>query len=199
MSAVPQNYILLLAIFTIVTAISVLIQAGVLLGMFIVLRKSMVKMQAVVDEVKEKALPAIASTRTLIEDVTPKLKSVTADLTEVTHTARTQAKNVSESMDDLLAKANAQINRVDHLTTGAIDAVDHASKAIENAVGVPVKHVSGILNGLKAGFEVFVSGRKNPSRNRYMAETTETLVEPEQADGFVEQKTVVEFSEKKQA
>lgn len=195
MSPVPQSYILLLAIFTIVTAISVLIQAGVLLGMFIVLRKSMVKMQAVVDEVKEKALPAIASTRTLIEDVTPKLKSVTADLTEVTHTARAQAKNVGESMDDLLAKANAQINRVDRLTTGAIDAVDHASHAIESAVTVPVKHVSGIINGLKAGFGVFVNGRDS-SRKRF---ETETFVDREPADGLPEQKTVVEFSEKKQA
>ena len=196
MQTIPQSYILLLAIFTIVTAISVLIQAGVLLGMFIVLRKSMVKMQAVVDEVKEKALPAIATTRTLLEDLTPKLKSATADLTEVTHTARIQVKNVSESLDDVLAKANAQINRVDHLTTGAIDAVDHASKAIENAVAVPVKHVSGLINGLKAGVESFVSGRRNSSRSRF---EPETVIVPERTGGFEEQKTVVEFSEKKQA
>lgn len=195
MQAVPQSYILLLAIFTIVTAISVLIQAGVLLGMFIVLRKSMVKMQSVVDEVKEKALPLIASTRVVVEDLTPKLKSATADLSELTYTARVQAKNVSESMDALLAKANAQINRVDHLTTGAIDAVDHASKAIENAVSVPVRRVSGIVNGLKAGVEVFVSGRRNSSRSSF---ETETFVEQKQEDGFSEQK-VVGFSEQKQA
>lgn len=188
MEAIPRSYIILLAIFTIATAISVLIQTGVLLGMFIIVRRAMVKMQAIVDEVKEKALPAIASTHTLIEDVGPKLKAVTADLSAVSQSARHQAEQVSESLDSLLAKANAQINRVDHLTTGAIDAVDHASKAIENAVSVPVRRVSGILNGLKAGVEVFVSGKRNSSRSNV---EDETFVERKEPDGYSERKTIV--------
>lgn len=162
METVPQSYILVLAIFTAITAVAVLIQAGVLLGMFIVMRKSMMKMQALADEVKGKALPALTTTQALLEDLAPKLKVATANLTEVTHTLRTETKHVTETVDVLLNKANVQMNRVDGMLTATFDAVDHAAHAMENAVTVPVRRFSGVVNGVRTGVEfLFRSNRRS--------------------------------------
>lgn len=163
METVPQSYILVLAIFTAITAVAVLIQAGVMLGMFIVMRKSVMKMQALADEMKGKAFPAIASAQSLIEDITPKLKVATANLTEVSHTLRTETKHVSETVDVLLTKANVQMNRIDGMLTATFDALDHATEAVEHAVSVPVRRFSGVVNGLRTGVGVFLGTRRRSS------------------------------------
>jgi hypothetical protein len=155
---VPESYILVLAIFTAVTAVAVLIQAGVLLGMFIVMRKAMAKMLSVVDEVKTKALPAIASSKELLDDIAPKLKVATANLTEVSHTLRHESKHVSETADELLAKVNAQVNRVDGILTSAFDAVDRVTGSVEGAISTSGRRFSGVINGVRTGVGVFLGG-----------------------------------------
>lgn len=176
MQTVPQSYFLVLAIFTAITAVAVLIQAGVLLGMFLVMRKSIAKMQSLADEVKEKALPAIGSARSLIEDVTPKLRIAAANLSEVSQTVRAESKHVSETVETLLSKTNTQLNRVDGMLSATLDAVDHATRVVENAVNVPVRRVSGILNGVRAGVGVLV-GKRGHSAHPSMNGSEESITE----------------------
>jgi phage-related protein len=160
---IPESYILVLAIFTAITAVAVLIQAGVLLGMFIVMRKATVKMLGVVDEVKTKALPAIASSKELLEDIAPKLKVATANLTEVSHTLKHETTHVSETVDELLAKVNAQMNRVDGMMTSTFDAVDRVTGSVEGAISTSGKRFSGVINGVRTGVGVFLGARRRSS------------------------------------
>ena len=159
MQSIPQSYILVLAIFTAVTAIAVLIQAGVLLGMFIVMRKAMVKVMRVVDE----ALPAISASKELLEDIGPKLKTATANLTEVSETVRHEAKYVSETVDEVLAKVNTQLNRVDRIVTSTFDAVDHVTGSVEGALSSSGRRFSGVIHGVKTGVEVFFGSKRRSS------------------------------------
>src|SRR5690348_3947388 len=130
----PSDYYLVLVIFTAVTAFSLLLQACCLLGMAIVVRKSMKKMQALAEEAKGKALPVIASAQTLIDDISPKLKTATSELSDISQKLRHQAQNLNETMDNALVKANSQIHRIDEMLTTSFNAVDQASKALEHAV-----------------------------------------------------------------
>jgi phage-related protein len=157
----PVYYI----IFTAVTAISVLLQACVLLGMFIAMRKAISKLHTTIDEVSSKALPAIASAKGLIEDVSPKLKVAVANLTEVSHTLRQQANHLNVTVESLLDKTNSQVTRVDAMVSAAFDAVDRASRAVEDAVTTPARRFSGIFQGLKTGVEVFLSKKATPQEN----------------------------------
>jgi methyl-accepting chemotaxis protein len=140
-------------IFTAVTALGVLLQAFVLLAIFFAVRKAAEKLHKVTDE----ALPAIASTKSLLEDISPKLKVAVSNLTEVSHTLRHQANHLDETVETLLNKTNAQVKRVDAMVTGAFDAMDHASKVVEGVVAAPARRVSGVIQGLKAGVEVFLA------------------------------------------
>lgn len=158
-SSPPTYYI----VFTAVTALGVLLQAFVLLAIYFGIRKSMVKLHGVANDVREQALPLIASTRSLIEDLSPKLKVAVSNLTEVSHTLRDQAEHVNETVEDLLDKTEAQISRIDAIVTGAIDAVDHAAQVVETAVSTPVRRVSGIISGIKTGVKVFVGLERHRS------------------------------------
>lgn len=180
-----SDFYLVLVIFTAVTALSLLLQACCLLVMAIVVRKSMKKVQAIAEEAKGKALPVIASAQTLLDDISPKLKTATSELSELSQKVRHQAQNVNQTMDNALVKANAQIRRIDEILTTTINAVDHASKTIESAVASPTRRISGIIHGIRVGLGVFLGKQQEAGR--------EPLNRPERTA------TTVEFPHQKQA
>lgn len=155
-----SDYYLVLVIFTAITALSLLIQACSLLAMFLVLRKSVSKMETLANEMKAKALPTIASAQALIDDVGPKLKTATSQFSEISQNLRHQARNVNETLDSALVKANAQIRRIDEMVSGTFDAVDNAGRAIESVVAAPTRRVSGIIHGVRVGLGVFLGREK---------------------------------------
>lgn len=152
----PTYYI----VFTAVTAAGVLLQALVLLAIYIAIRRSTGKLQETLDEVKSKALPTLESARSLLDEVSPKLKTTTRNLAEVSETLRTQASHVNATVELLLERTNAQVSRVDDMVTATLDALEHASRAIDLAVSVPARRVTGLLRGLKAGVDVLMGGKK---------------------------------------
>lgn len=176
----PTNdYYLVLVIFTAVTAFSLLLQACCLLVMAIVVLKSVKKMQAIAEETKGKAMPVIASAQTLLDDISPKLRTATSELSEISQKVRHQAQNVNQTMDNALVKANAQIRRIDEILTTTISAVDHASKTIESAVASPTRRISGVLHGVRVGLGVFMGKQKEvrPQEPFTGPERTATTVE----------------------
>jgi hypothetical protein len=178
MHSSPSTYYI---IFAAITALAILFQAFVLLGIFFAVRKGVDKVVDVTDEVKRQALPVIVSTRNLLEDISPKLKTATKNLTEVSYTLRNQASNVNKSVEALLDKTDAQIGRIDEMVTDAFNAVDQAAKAVEKTVSVPARRVSSIVNGVKTGVEVFMGRKKHSSPNSPGAAETEAVKAEEQS------------------
>lgn len=150
-SPLPPIYYI---IFTAITSLGVLLQAFVLLAMYIAVRSATKKLHEVTDELRQHALPTVATARNLLEDISPKLKVASTNLVEASHTLRHQADRVTATLDDLLNKTSAQANRVDEIVTASIDSAAHATQAVQHAFSVPVRQASAVLAGLKAGFEV---------------------------------------------
>jgi len=190
----PTNdYYLVLVIFTAVTAFSLLLQACCLLVMAVVVRKSMKKVQAIAEEAKGKALPVIASAQTLLDDISPKLRTATSELSDLSQKVRHQAQNVNQTMDNALVKANAQIHRIDEILTTTINAVDHASRSIESAVASPTRRISGIIHGVRVGLGVFLGKQQEGRIREPLTRPDEPLMRPERTA------TTVEFPHQKQA
>jgi uncharacterized membrane protein len=186
----PTVYI----VFTAVTAAGVLLQAFVLLAIYFAIRRSSDKLHETLDEVKAKALPAIDSAQSLLNDVSPRLKTATTNLTEVSQTLRGQASHVNATVESLLEKVNVQIERVDEMVTATFNALSQASRAVEMAIGTPARRVSGLLHGLRVGVEVLMKGRKNGGPTPSVEET----VSPEsaQAEPSAAAKSTVQAEQK---
>jgi methyl-accepting chemotaxis protein len=155
----PQIYYI---IFTAVTAAGVLLQAFVLLGMYFAIRESTKKIHQVTDEFKTHLIPTIGAARRLVEDISPKLKIAASNLVEVSQTLRHQTTHVSATVDDVLSKTNAQAARVDEVATAIFNTVEHASATLQQAAAAPYRQITGIMAGLKAGFDVLRSKDKQP-------------------------------------
>ncbi len=152
----PYIYI----VFTAATAFGVLMQAGILLGMFIGLKKMQNRVDNVLNQMSEHALPLIASSKVALEELSPKLKVIASNLVEVSETLKHESKTIKLSVDDVLEKTRAQTARVDEMVSVTLDGISHASAVIQHGIEVPLRQVHGIFNGLRAGFDVL---RNKPS------------------------------------
>jgi len=153
----------LIPLFVALTGIAVLMQAIVLLCLYIAVRKSSARMEALADEVKSKALPALETAQTLLKELTPKLHIIAENLTETTHSVRAQVERVDATVSDAVDRSRLQIIRADELLTRTLDRVEETSEMVHKTVVSPVRQVSGLIQGVTAGIEFLVGsrGRRN--------------------------------------
>jgi methyl-accepting chemotaxis protein len=148
-------------LFTAVTAAGVAMQALVLLGMLIAVKKAMTRVDAVTEEAREHALPALAAARSLLDEISPKLKVAVQNVLEVSHTLKDESTHVSGAVDELLKKAEVQVDRVDEMVTGTLNSIAYATSTVQRAVVSPMRQVGAVLSGLRAGFDVLRSKDRN--------------------------------------
>jgi hypothetical protein len=153
----------LLVVFIAIAAISILMQAGFTVAMFIGARKAQKKLMALADDVRLHAMPVIMSSREVIQDVAPKLKTITENLTATSTTLRAKAEQISNVVGDVTSKAHVQASRVDGMVKSTLDHLTLAVQALEHGVAAPVRQVNGIINGLRAGVDVM--RKKTPSNH----------------------------------
>lgn len=150
-SQVPQS---VLIIFTAVTSVGVLLQALVLLAMFLGLRETQKKVTEVLTKINEHLVPALASSRSLLEEISPKVKIITTNLVETTTTIRAEVAHLSSTASEVADRSRAQAARVDGMVSETLDTVAHAAKTVENGIAAPIRQLHGVLNGVRAGLEV---------------------------------------------
>jgi hypothetical protein len=144
----------LLLIFVAIAAISIFAQAVFALGLFIGARAAQKKMMSLAEDVRLHVLPVIISSQEIARDLTPKLKTISENLAEISTMLRSKSEKVSLLVGDVTDRAQAQATRVDGMVKGTLDQVTYAVQAIEQGIAKPVRHVNGILNGLRAGVDV---------------------------------------------
>ena len=144
----------LLVVFIAIAAFSILMQAGFTVAMFIAARKTQKKVMGLAEDVRLHALPAIIASRDVIQDITPKLRTITDNLAAVSTTLRTKTDKVGGLVENVTDRAQAQATRVDGMVKGTLDGLTTAVHAIEHGIAMPVRQMNGIINGLRAGVDV---------------------------------------------
>lgn len=141
-------------VFTIFTAVGVLLQAFVLLAMYFAVKKTTDKVHDISDQLKQHLIPTLATSRNLIEDISPKVKVATTNLVEASQVLRSQTEQINQTVSHVAGMAEAQVSRVDEMATAVLDGLTQATAAVQHGITSPLKQVSGVLNGLRAGFDV---------------------------------------------
>lgn len=164
--------------FVAATTGAVLIQAGILVAMFITMRQSAKRMEALTTEVKTKALPTIETAQALLTDLRPKLNAVLENLQESTTTIRSQVERMDATVSDVVDRARLQVIRADELLTRTLDRVEQTSEMVQKTVVSPVRQVSGIMQGITAGLEFFL-GNRNRKNGDHRGDTRRPVPQDE--------------------
>jgi hypothetical protein len=149
-----------LTIFIAVTSAAVVIQAGILVAMYLAVRQTTARTEALASEVRTKVLPTVELAHSMLEDLRPKVESIVNNFSESSAMARNQMERLDATMGDLLDRARLQVIRADELVGRALDRVEETGDLVSKTVVSPVRQVSGLLQGLTAGLEFFFSGRR---------------------------------------
>jgi methyl-accepting chemotaxis protein len=141
------------------TGVAVLLQACVLLGIFLTLRQVSARAEALANEVREKVLPVAQQVQTILAEIRPKIETIAESVSETTSTVRSQVMRVDAAVNDTVDRARLQIIRADELLGRTLDRVEHTSDMVHKTVISPVRQFSGLMQGITVGLEFLFGGR----------------------------------------
>jgi transcriptional regulator with PAS, ATPase and Fis domain len=151
-----------LTVFIALTGVAVLLQAGVLLAMYLTMRKSSERMEALAAEIKTKVLPTIDQAQQMLTEVAPQVKVIVGNAEHATNVLRSQLERIDATVNDVVDRARLQIIRGDELLTRTMDKVEHTSEVVQKTVVSPVRQITGLVQGITVGLEYFFGrGRRN--------------------------------------
>jgi phage-related protein len=159
----PQDTVI--AIFTAISSIGILLQAIVLVSVYFGIRKAIVQVTKLVEEAREHVVPLLATSRSLADDLSPKIKVIATNITEVTHSVRSQTAHINSAVDDVVNRSQKQAARVDGMVTGTLDGINAATASVKEGISAPVRQVSGFVNGLRAALDVLLQ-RERPHHSK---------------------------------
>jgi methyl-accepting chemotaxis protein len=178
----------LLMIFVGIASFALLAQAVALVGMAIGAAKTQKLIQSQIEELKGKLMPLIDKSHLLVTDLTPQVKQIVGNVSTIsTHVEDISAlvrekvyefgPTISAANETLLqanatvreanSKTQQQVARVDGMVSEVLNTTEAISRSIQHGISVPIREVSGILEGLKAGLVTFFSGGPRPKQPEY--------------------------------
>jgi len=152
---------------TIIVGVGVLIFIVVLLVLASTLLHTRKRVHQMLDHYESTIAPHIGpmvqSARTLVDDLSPKLKHVTSNMVDVSDILRTETQHISVSLGDVVERTHQQAARVDNIVSSTLNGISQATAAVQEGIAAPIRHLSGVLEGLRAGFGSL--RRKRPHSN----------------------------------
>ncbi len=148
-----------------VTTAAVLLQAAILVAMYLAMRKSATRMEALATEVKTKVLPAAESVQTMLVELRPKIESILSNVNDTTQMVRGQMGRLDATVSDVVDRTRLHVIRADELLTRTMDRVEETTEMVHKTVVSPVRQLSGLMQGLTVGLEALL-GAKRRRRNR---------------------------------
>ena len=162
------------AVFVIVAAVAIVVQAGILIAMFFQTRRTMERMERFTSDLESRLSPILSRVQTLLEETQPKISEMVADAAHVVYLARGQAQKVDRVFTEASDRLRGQLVRADRILTGALEAVEDAGARFGTSVWRPVHKVSALVQGIKVGLDVLRS-RRGDRRREEPLETEEEL------------------------
>jgi hypothetical protein len=155
----------LLRIFIAVTTIAIVGQAVALVALFLTLRKSSIKIEALATELTTKALPAMEAVQTTLVDLRPKIDVMSTNFAESSNLVRNQLARFDATLTDALDRTRLQVIRADELLNRTMDRVEETSDAVHKTVISPLRQVNGLMAAISTGFEVFLGAKRRHPKN----------------------------------
>jgi len=155
----------LLRVFIALTAFAVVIQAGILVALYLAVRKSTAQMEELATQVTAKALPTLETAQSMLVELRPKIETLTENAAESSTLLRAQLGRIDATLSDVLDRTRLQVIRADELLNRTMDKVEETTEVVHKTVVSPLRQVSGLMNAISTGVEVFLGQKRRQPRN----------------------------------
>jgi hypothetical protein len=113
-----------------------------------------------IEPLADKTEPILELVRSSMTELIPRMMAVSADVVELSKSAREQVNHLGGVLTDLAEQAKAQVARIDGAVESTVGSVQHAGESVKDAVLKPVREVNGVLAGIKTAISVYSHGRR---------------------------------------
>jgi hypothetical protein len=149
-----------LTIFIAITAAAVVIQAGILVAMYLAVRQTGSRVEALASEVRTKVLPAAEVAHSMLVELRPKIDNLLTNVSESSSLVRFQIERLDATVGDAIDRARLQVIRADEIINDTLDKVEDATEMVHKTVVSPVRRLSGLMQGVAVGFDVLFGAKR---------------------------------------
>jgi uncharacterized protein YoxC len=161
--------------FSIVAAIALVVQVGILIGLFLQLKRTTESINRMVNDLHTRMGPILTRTQILLDDTQPKISALVEDASQVVYLARAQAQKMDKVFTEASDRLRGQLVRADRILTGTLEAVEDAGSQVRRSFLGPVQKASAIVQGIKVGLDFLRSRRAAPESARERLEQEDEL------------------------
>ena len=148
--------------FSIVAAIALVVQVGILIGLFLQLKRTTESMNRMINDLHTRIGPILTRTQILLDDTQPKITNLVEDASQVVYLARVQAQKMDKVFTEASDRLRGQLVRADRILTGTLEAVEDAGTQVRRSFLGPVQKASAVIHGIKVGLDFLRSRRGRP-------------------------------------
>jgi hypothetical protein len=141
----------LLTLFVALTALAVITQAGVLVGIYVMSKRLSEQVERFMRETREMIGP--------MRSITENLKTASTNLVEIGLTAREQFRRVEAMVMDTGEALHVQLDKFDRVSQNIIDRINETGEIVQDSVVRPVREIAALAKGFTRGFETFLFRR----------------------------------------
>ena len=145
--------------FSIVAAIALVVQVGILIGLFVQLKRTTESINRMVNDLHSRMGPILTRTQLLLDDTQPKIATLVEDASHIVYLARGQAQKVDRIVSEATDRLRGQLVRADRILTGTLEAVEDVGVNVKRGFWGPMQKASAIVQGIKVGLDVLRSRR----------------------------------------
>lgn len=138
----------LLTLFVAVTALAVITQAGVLVGIYVMSKRLSEQVERFMRETREMMVP--------MKSITENLRIASSNLVEIGLSARDQFRRVEAMVTDTGEALTVQLERFDRVSQNVVDRINETAEIVQESVVRPAREVAAIAKGLSRGFGSFL-------------------------------------------
>ncbi len=151
--------------FIAVTAFAVMLQALIMVALYLAVRKSTAKMEALSTEVRSRVFPTMETVQNILVDLRPKIDLMGTNFSESSTLVRIQLGRIDVTLADALDRTRLQVIRADELLNRTMDKVEETSEAVHKTVISPLRQVNGLMAAISTGVEVFLGQKRRHPKN----------------------------------
>jgi ABC-type transporter Mla subunit MlaD len=144
----------------VLVSIAVLMQAGAMLGIWLAIRKLPGEVDKVRADIKQRLDPVAQSTLEIINNSREPLRTITANLAEISRMLRDRSSDADRVAAELLDKSRSQIVRLDGMVTDLADKVEDTANSVQKGVLAPIQEISAVVKGVRSGIEFLFKHRR---------------------------------------
>jgi methylthioribose-1-phosphate isomerase len=143
----------LLTLFVALTAIAIVTQAGVLVGIYFMSKRLSEQVERFMKDTREMLVP--------VRSIAENLRTASANLVEIGLTARDQFRRVEAMVTDTGEALHVHLERFDRVSQNVMDRINETAEIVQDSVVRPVREVAAVTKGLTRGLGAFFFGRRS--------------------------------------